>query len=116
MNHSGVVDIQAIGREKHYRLRAPEWKALLQRPAQTPQWVCWPPFWSALEQIWLKLHDPQIEALEPLMLSSAVRQLMLQVRPAIERAGTGNSLSDDRNYLGETYLPVFFTDVMKLLT
>ena len=115
MNHSAVVDIQAIGREKHYRLRAPVWGALLQRPGQAPQWVSWPPFWSALEQIWLKLHEPQVQALDPLMLSSVVRQLMLQVRPAIERAGMGQALSDDRNYLGGSYLPVFFADVMKLL-
>ena len=92
-----------------------EWKALLQRPGELPPWVCWPPLWSALEQIWLKLNDPQIELLGPLMLSSVLRQLIIQVRPAMERAGFDKVLSDDRQYLGESYLPVFLADVTKLL-
>ena len=115
MNQSGVVELRQIGREKHYWIRAAEWKALLQRPGELPPWVCWPPFWSALEQIWLKLNDPQLEPLEPLMLSSVLRQIMVKVRPAIERAAFGKALSDDRQYLGESYLPVFRSDIAKLL-
>jgi hypothetical protein len=115
MNHSGVVEIRQAGREKHYWVRAAEWKALLQRPAELPAWVCWPPLWSALEQVWLKLNDPQLHALEPPMLSSVLRQLMVKVRPSIERAGFDKVLSDDRQYLGEKYLPVFLSDVRKLL-
>ena len=41
---------------------------------------------------------------------------MVEVRPAIERARYDKKLSDDREYLGETYLPVFLADVIKLLT
>lgn len=115
MNHSGVVELRQTGREKHYWVRAAEWKALLQRPGELPQWVCWPPLWSALEQIWLKLNDPQLEPLEPLMLSSVLRQLMVKVRHSIERAGFDKVLSDDRQYLGESYLPVFLSDITKLL-
>jgi hypothetical protein len=115
MNHSGLVELRKTGREKHYWVHVNEWKALLQRPGELPPWVCWPPLWSALEQIWLKLNDPQIEPLEPLMLSSVLRQLIIQVRPAIERAGFDKVLSDDRQYLGESYLPVFLSDVAKLL-
>lgn len=117
MNHSGVVDILPAGREKHYRLGRVEWWALLRRPEamSQPQWVCWPPLWSALEQIWLKLNDPQLELLEPLMLSSVLRQLMVKVRPAIERASTGKPLADDRQHLGEKHLPVFMADVLNLL-
>jgi len=40
---------------------------------------------------------------------------MVQVRPVIDRAGTGKPLADDRQYLGEKYLPVFMADVMSLL-
>ena len=115
MNHSGVVEIRQAGREKHYWLRAAEWKALLQRSGQLPQWICWPPVLSALEQIWLKLNDPQLEALEPLMLASELRQLMIKVRPALERAGLDKALSDDRQYLAESYLPVFLSDITGLV-
>ena len=115
MNHSGVVELRQTGREKHYWIRRGEWKALLQRPGEVPPWVGWPPLWSALEQIWLKLNDPQLEPLEPLMLSSVLRQLMVKVRPAIERAGLDRVLSDDRQFLGESYLPVFQSNVINLL-
>jgi hypothetical protein len=115
MNHSGVVELRQTGREKHYWIRPAEWKTLLQRSGELPQWVCWPPLWSALEQVWLKLNDPQVEPLEPLMLSSVLRQLMIRVRPAIERAGFDRMLSDDRQYLGESYLPVFVSDITRLL-
>jgi hypothetical protein len=115
MNHSGVVEIRQTGREKHYWLRAAEWRTLLQRGGSLPQWVCWPPVLSALEQIWLKLIDPQLEALEPLMLASELRQLMIHVRPALERAGLDKALSDDRQYLAESYLPVFLSDITGLV-
>jgi hypothetical protein len=49
------------------------------------------------------------------MLSSVLRQLMVKVRPAIERAGFDKVLSDDRQYLAELYLPVFLADITKLL-
>jgi hypothetical protein len=115
MQSSGTVKIRPAGREKRFWLRTAEWESLLNRQGTLPAWTCWPPLWSALEQIWLKLNDPQLEPLEPLMLSSVLRQLMVKVRPAIERAGVDKVLSDDRQYLGESYLPVFVSDITKLL-
>ena len=40
---------------------------------------------------------------------------MAEVRAAIERARFDKVLSDDREYLGEKYLPAFLADVIKLL-
>jgi hypothetical protein len=40
---------------------------------------------------------------------------MIKVRPAIERAGFNKALTDDRQHLGESYLPVFLSDITKLL-
>jgi hypothetical protein len=40
---------------------------------------------------------------------------MTKVRPALERAGFDRTLTDDRQHLGESYLPVFIADVKKLL-
>jgi len=116
MNQSGVVGLRANGREKHYWLKPDHWAALLNRPPVFPQWVTWPPLFSALERIWLKVTDPGLEALDPLLQSSELRQLMAEVRPAIERARFDKNLSDNREYLGEKYLPVFLADVIKLLT
>jgi hypothetical protein len=115
MSQSGVVGRRAHGREKHYWLKPEIWAALLNRPPVFPRWVTWPPLFSALERIWLKVNDPGLETLDPLLQSSELRQLMTQVRPAIERARFDKTLSDNREYLGEKYLPVFLADVIKLL-
>ncbi len=116
MNQSGVAGLRAHGREKHYWLKPEHWAALLNRPPVFPEWVTWPPLFSALERIWLKVNDPGLEALEPLLQSSELRRLMAEVRPAIERSRFDKNLSDNREYLGEKYLPVFLADVIKLLT
>lgn len=115
MSQSGVVGLRSQGREKHYWLKPEPWAALLNRPEAFPRWVSWPPLFSALERIWLKINEPRLETLDPLLQSSELRQLMAEVRPAIERARFDKQLSDNREYLGEKYLPVFLADVMKLL-
>ncbi len=116
MSQSGVVGLRSHGREKHYWLKPENWATLLNRPSGFPLWVAWPPLFSALERIWLKVNDFQLETLDPLLQSSELRQLMVEVRPAIERSRYDKNLSDDREYLGEKYLPVFLADVIKLLT
>lgn len=115
MSQSGVVQLRSAGREKHYWLLQKHWAELLNRPEQFPQWITWPPLFSALERIWLKLNDPKLVALDPLLQSSEIRQLMTEVRPSFEQARFDKNLSDDRQYLGEKYLPVFFSDITKLL-
>jgi hypothetical protein len=116
MLQSGVVQVRLSRREKHYWLIQRPWAVLLNRPEPFPQWVTWAPFFSSLEQIWLKINDRRLESLDPLLLSSELRQLMVVVRPAIERSRFDKSLSDDRQYLGEKYLPVFYADVLNLLS
>jgi hypothetical protein len=106
-----------------------EWLAsgILKRPRTTTagsasskastalKWVTGPPLYSALEQIWLRLQDEKLFGLEPLLQASELRQLMTKVRPFLERAGYNRKLSDDRHYLGESYLPVFIADAKNLL-
>lgn len=55
------------------------------------------------------------EDARPLTQSSELRQLMAEIRPALERARFDKKLSDNREYLGEKYLPVFLADVINLL-
>jgi hypothetical protein len=116
MSRSGVIQVRAASREKHYWLKQEQWMQLLNRNEQSaPKWVTWPPLFSALEQIWLRLNDPKLHNLESLLQASEVRQLMTKVRPSLERSGLDRTLSDDRQHLGESYLPVFIADVKKLL-
>ena len=116
MSRSGVVGLRSQGRQKHYWLKPEPWAGLLNRPPVFPRWVTWPPLFAALERIWLKLNDPKLESLDPLLQSSELRQLMGEVRPDLERARFDKCLADPRQHLGEKYLPVFLADVLQLLT
>ncbi len=115
MTCSGIIQLRSFGREKHYWLKSEPWAALLNRGEQFPKWITWPPLFSALERIWTKLSDPALTTLDPLLQSSETRQLMIEIRPQIERAGFDKALSDDRHYLGEQYLPVFLADITEIL-
>ena len=117
MSRSGVVQLRTASREKHYWLKPDQWLPLLNRGGQpAPKWIAWPPLFSALEQIWLRLRDAKLHDLNSMLQASEVRQLMAAVRPALERAGFDRALSDDRQHLGEAYLPVFMAEVKRLLT
>ena len=110
------VQVRTTGREKSFWLKQDSWKRLLHRgDASDLKWVTWPPLFRALEQIWLRLQDKELHTLGALLQASEVRQLLLEVRPGLERAGFNRLLSDDRQHLGESYLPVFIEDVRKLL-
>jgi len=116
MSRSGVIQVRLTGREKHYWLKQDSWKQVLNRGDSTAlKWINWPPLLSALEQIWLRLQDEKLLSLEPLLQAPELCQYMTKVRPFLERAGFDRELSDDRQYLGESYLPVFIDDVRKLL-
>jgi hypothetical protein len=115
MSRSGVVQIRPVGREKHYWLKPEVWAPLLNRGEVFPKWITWPPLFSALERVWTKLNEPKLWNLDPLLQSSELRRLMSEIRPAMERARFDKALSDDREYLGEKYLPVFMSDVINLL-
>lgn len=116
MSRSGVIQVRTTNREKHYWLQPDAWWQLLHRSGQPPpKWVTWPPLFRALEQIWLRLNDPELHTLDSMLQASEVRKLMLEVRPCLARAGCDRALSDDAQHLGESYLPVFMSDVKKLL-
>lgn len=115
MSASGIVQLRTSVREKHYWLKQEQWLTLLNQAEPTPKWVTWPPLFKALELVWSKLNDPKLLELDSLLQSSELRQLMVGIRPSIERAGFGNDLSDDRQYLGEAYLPVFIADMTNVI-
>ena len=110
-----MVQIRPAGREKHYWLKPDDWARLLNRGKVFPKWITWPPLFSALERVWMKVNDPKLLNLDPLPQSSELRRLMAEIRPAMERARYDRAPSDDREFLGEKYLPVFISDVINLL-
>ncbi len=115
MSRSGLVYIQHKGKEKHYLIKQDDWFQLLQITDKKLVWINWPPLFSALEKVWLKLHEPGFLNLDSLLQSSELRQIMKVIRPKIEKSGFTRILSDDKLYLGEEYKPIFVQDIIRLL-
>jgi len=63
----------------------------------------------------MRIQDPQLLAASPLLQSSELRQLMVEVFPAFQRSGFDRSLSDHRSHLSEAYLRVFISDMERIL-
>ena len=114
MTRSGLIQVRSQGREKHYWLQPEQWSLFLPSAGEFPEWITWPPFFSALERIWLALNRPELSALEPLLLSSELRKLMKAVKTDIQRAGFARVLSDDNLYLGEEYISIFLADIKNI--
>ena len=116
MSRSGVIQIRATNREKHYWMKREDWMNLLGRGKHPlPGWVTWPAFFSALEHVWIRLNDPRLLQADRLLQASELRQLMVEVLPSFQKSGLDRGLSDHRQHLGEGYLPLFMADMKRLL-
>jgi hypothetical protein len=116
MTRSGLVFVRPAGKEKRYWLKREKWFDFLADDVNKEiQWVNWPSLLSALEEIWLRLNRKDLANMDSLVQSSELRLLMQRVRPRIEAAGFASSLSDDRLYLGESYISAFLSDIKRIL-
>jgi len=112
---SGLLFVKPYGKEKHYWLKTDKWFEFLSIEKTSLKWTNWPSLLIALEKIWLKINDDKLINMDSLMQSSELRQLMDEIRPKIEAAGFGPLLSDEKQYIGESYLDVFLKDTEKIL-
>ena len=112
---SGLIQARSSGREKHYWLVKEQWGSLLTDDGSFPEWVTWPPLFSALERIWLKMNDQEFLDLDALLQASELRRLMGIVKPDIEQAGYSRNITDPSSVVGEEYVPVFMQDITALL-
>lgn len=116
MTASGIVHCAALeGRKKSYFIHSKQRAPFLYQPEDPPLWVTWPPLFSALEELWLALHDLENRKLSQTLLSSNLRRLMKSLRPRIAASGFGECLSDPATFPGEQYTDVFKEDIGRLL-
>lgn len=114
MTRSGLIHVRRSNREKHYWLNPAQWALLLNTEKELPVWIQWPALFRALKEVWLTINDARLSDLDPLLLSSELRELVRRVRDPIEGAGFAPTLSDDSAYHGEEYIEVFITDLERL--
>ncbi|MEW6744277.1 MAG: hypothetical protein AB1486_16105 [Planctomycetota bacterium] len=105
MHLSGLVHLWEKGPEKLYGLKVDRWKNFLSPRQPLPVWTTWPPLCSALERIWSKLADADLEGMGSRLLASEFRILMRDIQPALELSGCPVRLSShDARLRGADYV------------
>lgn len=115
MAHSGAVHVRTSNREKRYCLQQGILDHLVRMDGALTPWRNWSPLLRALEVLWLRLNEPKMQNLDPLMLSSEFRRLAREMRPLLGEAGWGHVMRDDRPFKGEDYLEPFTQDIDQVL-
>jgi len=116
MAESDLVRVRTSGREKHYWIDREKWHSFLVMPEGKHDWVNWPVLFRCIQIIWLAVQEKSFHTDDRLLFSSMIRELMRKVRPGFEFAGYSDVISEDSDYKGESYIPVFFSDINKLLS
>jgi hypothetical protein len=115
MSLSGALTVRKGKRDVYYRLTKGIMDDLLMPEGVKPRWGFWAPVFKALEVLNTGIRDPRLEAHEPLLQSSELRQLMIKISPYISEARASRLISDPSFVTGEQYSPVFFGDVERFL-
>ncbi len=114
MRRSGYVISHTTGRRRYHRLIPDTWRELLLGRTQSA-WVVWPRLLSALEEIWIFLHNRTIDRKSPLAQASALRRLLLG--SSVERFDTSIpdfTFGDVSAHPGEALIPFFTSRVVAL--
>ena len=109
--HPGQLD----GRKKSYFIQDQAAPLLVAGSGKPVQWVTWPPLFGALEILLSGLKVLQNEAISQNLIASELKQLVHLMRPGFQQAGFADVMSDPLPHHGVAYLPVFNSDVEKLL-
>ncbi len=79
MARSGVILIKQTNKEKFYRLKPGVLDTLLRPNNELARWTNWPELLKVIETIWLKISDPSLTSLEPLLLTTELKKLLRSI-------------------------------------
>lgn len=111
-----VFGSQLIGRKKLYHINRNDWKTLLHNTEKPPRWMTWPPFFRALETLFLRCRELEDTNTSQLFLSGRLRELTDQLRPLLEREEDSVRLLSNTTISGADYMSVFFENTLDLLS
>ena len=79
IGYSAVINSPSVKRGRVYYLMADPWfNILLNKKNPTIQWICWPPFFRALEMIWEKVNNPVFIGMSSLEQTAELGKLVLE--------------------------------------
>jgi hypothetical protein len=116
MSRSGFLVSRVEGRRRLYKLVPDSWQKLLIGKNKVSGWVVWARLFSALEQVWLFLSQPDLAGQPALAQASALRRLLQRsVHAQLERSIPSFMSSDDSVHPGVEIIPYFVAQVRKVL-
>ena len=112
MYGSGLLKIRSSGRKRVYSLDRQAWTEFLRPLGSTfPLWIDWCPLARGLLAVWRGIWKKDLLKLDPYVVSSHVRTVMLQAHDDLQGCGVNFVLEDDRAYIGEDYLTAFIRNL-----
>jgi len=116
MAEAGMVTVHSAGRIKHYRADRDQWQSvILPDGPEMPRWVNWRPLARGLTAIWREVWALDENRADMYVFSSKMRKAMQTAGNDLQGSGIAFAIEEDRNYVAETYLPVFFRNIERLL-
>jgi len=100
-----------IGRPVKYGADQRRWTTLLKLP-QTPAWHPWVPVYAFVIRLRAWLQGPGVQAASPSLAASLAREFILENGQVLAQLQL--DLPQERDYLGEAYLPAFERTVSAL--
>ncbi|MHC4525270.1 MAG: winged helix-turn-helix domain-containing protein [Planctomycetota bacterium] len=80
MVRSGVILTRTSKKEKYYRLKPGILDTLLKPQGQLLRWIHWPSLFRMVEIVWQRSCELSDQKIDPLLLSSELKKLLLSVR------------------------------------
>ena len=119
MAESGQILSIRHGREKHFRVRAADWRFLLPPPpdgrSDFPQWVDWMPLFAAATRFAETLALPGIDDKSDHFQAIKLREALDEAMPALVRAGISHELRSSRDLRGADLVQSLLADLGSLL-
>jgi hypothetical protein len=119
MEESGHVISVRIGREKHFRLHAADWKFLLPTTSagenHFPLWVDWMPLFSAINCFVETLGQPGLEEKSEHFQAIRLREALDQATPAFVQAGRMDQLRATRDLRGSDLIKALLSDLESIV-
>jgi len=119
MEESGQVISVRQGREKHFRVHAPDWHFLLPPPSDGqrafPRWVDWMPLFAAITRFAETLALPGIDDKSERFQAIKLREALDEAMPALVRAGVSHELRSTRDLRGVDLVHSLLADIDSLL-
>ncbi len=116
MSLSGLVESQSVGREKYFSLENPGkwWEVLGIGRERPPGWVNWLPLFDNISRIYHTLGEQDFEQKPPLIRSTLIKPMFLEVVRILREAGNKNISIDESALSKDAFDEVFESEMRRI--